>query len=301
MRRFLRTDLWKSLLVSVFLAPAAVAWAQEARSPQAKAASPAADATLESLLEAHNRIRAEEKKPPLTASARLTEAAHGHARDMAEHDTLSHDGSDGSDATARIKRAGYRYREIGENVAVTELGVSEAMRSWIDSPPHRANILGDFTEMGGAAVRTADGRSYWCVDFGRPNPPVDANKAPAAMMDALNKVRAEAHKTRLKTDARLNRLAGRFAREAARRKSLDGKDGDGKSPFDVLQKEGVRARRLAMTIASGDGDPGRVLASWLKEPADHDALLSRFDRAGVGVAEDSDGSPYWFLLLSQGP
>ena len=83
------------------------------------------------------------------------------------------------------------------------------------------------------------------------------------------------------------------------RKTLDGKDKDGKTPFDVLRKEGFRGRRFAMTLAFGEGDPAKVVASWLERPEDRDALLSAFDRAGVGVATDSEGIPYWVILLAQ--
>jgi uncharacterized protein YkwD len=54
-----------------------------------------------------------------------------------------------------------------------------------------------------------------------------------------------------------------------------------------------------MTLASGQGDPEKVVASWLKEPENGDALLSKFDRVGVGVATDPEGIPYWVLLLAQ--
>ena len=75
---------------------------------------------------------------------------------------------------------------------------------------------------------------------------------------------------------------------------------EGKSPFDILKREGYPSRRFAATLASGEGDPGKVVAAWLEEPRDREALLSRFDRIGVGVATDSDGVPYWVLLLAQG-
>ena len=54
-----------------------------------------------------------------------------------------------------------------------------------------------------------------------------------------------------------------------------------------------------MTLAFGEGDPAKVVASWLERPEDRDALLSAFDRAGVGVATDSEGIPYWVILLAQ--
>ena len=82
------------------------------------------DPTLADLLAAHNKVRAEEKLPALQLEPRLTQAARAHARDMAEHSKLTHEGSDGSDTKTRIKRAGYHYREIGENVAGASAAVT---------------------------------------------------------------------------------------------------------------------------------------------------------------------------------
>jgi uncharacterized protein YkwD len=302
MRPILLTAIQSSLFLAALLVPIASSLGQEAKSKRSSEAPPGpepSDATLEALLEAHNRVRAEEKLPPLKANAQLTQAARLHARDIAERNQLSHEGSDGSDPAMRVKRAGYVFKEVAENVAAGQDTVADAMRSWIESPPHRKNILGDFTEMGGAVAKASDGQSYWCVDFGRPMPKVEASRSPAEMIAALNRARADAKKPPLKADAQLSRIAGRFAREAATRKALDGKDSDGKTPFDVLKSEGFPGRRFAMTLASGEGDPGKVLASWLERDEDRETLLSKFDRAGVGVATDSEGIPYWVILLSQ--
>ena len=291
-----------SVVTGLFLSALASSWGQD-RKPNSTAGAPpsrgAADSTLDDLLAAHNRVRAEEKLPPLRFNARLTEAARGHARDMAEHIKLTHDGSDGSAPKARIKRTGYHYQEIGENVAGGQETVGEAMRSWIESPPHRENLLGPFTEMGGAVEKGSDGRNYWCVDFGRPMPEVDPANSPAQMISALNRARSEAKKKTLKNDPRLARVAVRFAKRSAERKAMETEDEDGKSPFDLLESEGYQARRFAVTLASGEGDPAKVVASWLKEKRDREALLSGFDRAGVGVAADTDGIPYWVILLAQ--
>ena len=291
-----------SLCTGMFLSALCPSRGQDEK-PNSPAGAPpsrgVADSTLDDLLAAHNRVRAEEKLPPLRLNDRLTEAARGHARDMAEHNELTHDGSDGSDPKARIKRTGYHYQEIGENVAGGQQTVGEAMNSWIESPPHRENLLGAFTEMGGAVEKGPDGRNYWCVDFGRPMPEVDPAKSPGEMISALNRARAEAKKKTLKNDPRLARVAARFARRSAEKRSMETSDEEGKTPFDLLESQGYQARRFAVTLASGEGDPARVVASWLKEKRDREALMSGFDRAGVGVAADPDGVPYWVILLAQ--
>src|SRR5690242_12010288 len=73
---------------------------------------------LSALLELHNKARAEADLGPLKRNDKLDEAARVHARDMADHDKMTHEGSDGSDAAQRVKRQGYHYQEVGENVAM---------------------------------------------------------------------------------------------------------------------------------------------------------------------------------------
>lgn len=71
-----------------------------AQTPSKKATTastaPKADPVIEQLVEAHNQERAMEKLSPLKLEGKLTDAALGHAKDMAEHGVMSHDGSDES-------------------------------------------------------------------------------------------------------------------------------------------------------------------------------------------------------------
>jgi len=109
--------------------------------------------------------------PPVKSSPLLDRAAAVHARDMAQHGSLRHEGSDGSTPADRVSRAGYRWRSVGENIASGQTTAQEVVREWIGSPPHCANLMSPrFTDMGiGYAVNkdSADG-IYWAQVFGRP-------------------------------------------------------------------------------------------------------------------------------------
>ena len=107
-------------------------------------------------------------------------------------------------------------------------------------------------------------------------PPVDAAKSPGEMIAALNKARARANKKALRADPVLARVATQFARNAAEQQVLTTKDRDGRTPFDVLEQQGYSARRFATTVSSGEGDPTKVVESWLARGRDRDALLSGF-------------------------
>ena len=253
---------------------------------------------LTPLIEAHNRVRAEAKLPALKANPQLTEAARAHALDMAEHQELSHEGSDGSTVSKRVKQRGYRYQDVGENIATGET-TEQVMRMWMDSPPHRKNILFNFSEIGVAMAPDSEGSKYWCVVFGRPWPKVDTAKGPSAIIAALKRARSDAKRSVVKEDPNLTRVANYFARDLAARKVLEGQDRNHQTPFDILKRQDYEARQFGMSLASGQSDPAQVVKSWLERREDRDSLLANYNRIGVAVAVDHDGVPYWVVILAQ--
>jgi uncharacterized protein YkwD len=120
------------------------------------------------VVEAHNRIRAEQKLLSLAVSEKLQAAAQSHARDMAARRKMTHQGSRLSRLPDRIKAQGYPYRRVGENVAMGQFTVDRLMKGWMDSPPHKRNILGGFSQIGVGCAIAEDGKPYWCVNFGLP-------------------------------------------------------------------------------------------------------------------------------------
>lgn len=77
---------------------------------------------------------------PLIVDDRLTAAAHRHAHDMADHQQLTHVGSDGSRFYERIEDEG--HPEPGaENVARGYPDAATTVREWMASPAHRTTIL----------------------------------------------------------------------------------------------------------------------------------------------------------------
>jgi uncharacterized protein YkwD len=120
------------------------------------------------VVEAHNRIRAAAKLPALETSERLQAAAQAHAEDMAARRKMTHEGSRGSRPIDRIKAKGYPYRRAGENIAAGFHSVDRLMKGWMDSPRHKRNILGGFSQIGVGCAIDEDGKRYWCVTFGLP-------------------------------------------------------------------------------------------------------------------------------------
>jgi uncharacterized protein YkwD len=108
-----------------------------------------------------NKERAAAGLGGLVDNGALTAAAQGHSADMVAQRFFSHTSADGRTVAQRIVAAGYTpYRSFGENIAWGSGGYTaeSVVKGWMESPGHRANILGaSFTESGvGIALGTPD-------------------------------------------------------------------------------------------------------------------------------------------------
>ena len=128
-----------------------------------------------------NAIRRARGLRPLRNNGRLGAAADFHSRDMARKGYFEHDSAGGTAFWRRIERfypsRGFRSWTVGENLlwGTDQYGAAFAVREWMNSPPHRENILSrDWREIGIGAVFVASapgeyrGRSVTIVtaDFG---------------------------------------------------------------------------------------------------------------------------------------
>jgi uncharacterized protein YkwD len=251
------------------------------------------------VLEAHNKVRAEAKLKPLESDPVLTAAALAHAEDMAKHGVMRHEGSDGSTPAQRLQRLNYAYQNMAENVSRGQETVEAVMETWMTSPPHRKNILGDFEKAGVALARDADGVPYWCVEFATPWHELDPKSAAAEVVDLVNKERAKAGKPALKRDPRLASLAASEAKSLSSLENAEQYPKRGDELDRAIKKSGYRFRKLYELGASGVPQPADVVASWMKEPDDRDHLLSDVSEVGVGYARNAKGIPFWCLILAR--
>jgi uncharacterized protein YkwD len=115
---------------------------------------------------------------PLRVNSTLTQIALAKAKDMIDKQYFEHVSPDGTDIGKLAQQYGYAYVHIGENLALGDFASSShVVNGWMDSPGHRANILGsDFVEIGVSAVRGMwQGRMVWwsVQEFGHPMPACD--------------------------------------------------------------------------------------------------------------------------------
>lgn len=123
------------------------------------------------LLQLTNEQRRRAGLQPLRLSSKLGQAAQSHAQDMAQNNIFSHTGSNGSTMVDRVKKVGYSYSTVGENIAAGGDTPAATIQQWMNSPGHRRNILNpSFTEIGFgylSAPNTEYGH-YWVQVFGSP-------------------------------------------------------------------------------------------------------------------------------------
>jgi len=128
-----------------------------------------------------NRVRAAHARGPLKADTVLQRAAASHSGDMLRRDYFSH-----GDFAARMRRFGARGPMLGENLAWASGPFATAhslVRLWLESPPHRANVLRrTFGRIGIAAMRGrfqgVDGAVVVTADFAGPGTPPARTHSP---------------------------------------------------------------------------------------------------------------------------
>ncbi|MBQ0895829.1 hypothetical protein KBX37_22485 [Micromonospora sp. U56] len=129
--------------------------------------SPGVGSQAQQVVDLVNAERAKAGCGKVSIDDKLMLAAQRHSQDQADHQNMSHTGSDGSDAGDRIDRVGYTWRTYGENVAWNQKTPAAVMDAWMNSSGHRANILNcAFTEIG-VGVASSNG-PYWTQVFAAP-------------------------------------------------------------------------------------------------------------------------------------
>lgn len=134
-----------------------------------------AQAQKEAMLCLTNYAREKVGLGPLEASPQLEESAADKGADVLACNSFSHTAC-GREFTYWMQATGYLSTEcwrVGENLAwgASEYGaVTSIFRAWLRSPTHRANILGDYAQIGiNLQIGPLNGRKnvhVWTQHFG---------------------------------------------------------------------------------------------------------------------------------------
>ncbi len=139
---------------------------------------PDVPAVEQAVIEMTNAYRRKNSLSEVRANPELTRTARAYAAFLAKTNAFSHT-ADNRDVGARAKASGYEWCSIGENLAMnldsrgfeTRALARQTVEGWINSPPHKENLLGSsYTEIGVGVVAAPDKNpKYITVQvFGRP-------------------------------------------------------------------------------------------------------------------------------------
>ncbi|MFG0266740.1 MAG: CAP domain-containing protein [Rhodopirellula sp. JB055] len=138
--------------------------------------SPMIDQVEKAIVKQINDYRSKKNLRRLKVNDELQTTAKKFAEFMAESGKYGHH-ADGKTPAERAEAAGYEYCVVRENIAyrtntgevTAESLVDIFVPGWIDSPPHRENIVAPHLTQTGAAVATKDQATFYAVHlFGRP-------------------------------------------------------------------------------------------------------------------------------------
>ena len=115
------------------------------------------DSPVETTVELINESRAAEGLVPLEHHPEATEVARAWSRHMRDDDELYHNPDYGSQLQARIPGV----VSWAENVGWNHGSLERRHESFMDSPGHRDNILGDFTHVGVGIALDHDNEIVW--------------------------------------------------------------------------------------------------------------------------------------------
>jgi uncharacterized protein YkwD len=115
------------------------------------------------VISAINAFRRAHGLVPLRKSAALHASARQHSVEMGADGYFAHSSADGTECSKRIegfyRSRGYAYWSVGENLlwSTPSISASRALRFWIASPGHVANLLNPhFRSLGVASVHVTD-------------------------------------------------------------------------------------------------------------------------------------------------
>ncbi|KOF55904.1 MULTISPECIES: CAP domain-containing protein [Clostridium] len=103
---------------------------------------------------------------PLKLNWELSRVARVKSQDMSDKNYFSHNSPTFGSTFSLIGKYGIVYSAAGENIAYGYTTPSSVMNGWMNSPGHRANILGkQYNQIGVGMVKSSSGQIYWTQVF----------------------------------------------------------------------------------------------------------------------------------------
>lgn len=125
-----------------------------------------------------------------------------------------------------------------------------------------------------------------------------ANNYQDIILEKVNEVRIENKMKPLKIDDELNKIAILKAKDMAKEEKLSHDSKKYGLTFNIIKQRGIKFRSAAENIARWHETPEFVVDRWLKSKGHRANILnSKYDKTGIGVAQDKAGKNYWVQIF----
>ena len=105
---------------------------------------------------------------PLTENWEISRVARIKSQDFIDRNYFAHNSPTYGTPFQMLRAFGIPFTAAGENIARGQRSPEEVMRSWMNSPGHRANILdSSFNQIGVGVARNNRGELFWTQMFVR--------------------------------------------------------------------------------------------------------------------------------------
>ncbi len=118
------------------------------------------------VIELVNQQRAYNGLPALKANWEVSRVARYKSQDMIDKHYFAHQSPTFGSPFNMMENFGIRFSAAGENIAYGQRTPEEVMKSWMNSPGHRSNILNaTYNQIGVGVAKSSNGTFYWTQMF----------------------------------------------------------------------------------------------------------------------------------------
>lgn len=160
------------------------------------------------LLNLLNREREKANLPKLQWDPHLAESARLHTQKLVKHQELSHQFNGEPPLIDRVGATGLRFNTAAENVGMAPT-IDEIHQGFMDSPPHRANIMSPKYNSVGFGISLSQDELFVTQNFANVLPAYSVDDFRKAVIAAFNQVRKSHHVSEIdvRADEHLDKAA----------------------------------------------------------------------------------------------
>lgn len=170
---------------------------------------------------------------------------------------------------------------------VLAVSLASPLSLFAESRTQRRTSLADLAReleqvLGPGHVEVSGSRPAWQPSRTRSS---DWTMSADAIVDAMNRERAQYGMQPLRLNSKLNAAAGDRASDMFSKHYFEHVSPDGIDPFSWVQKRGYRFSLVGENLAVGYPTASRVVTGWMNSPGHRANILqSQYDEVGIAVA-----------------